>query len=86
MCLSTYLLHGPILEEEPTMEQRTNDSCTSKQQEQLTGHGSICPPWIRWFILESRLAIGSSSRRLRKGEVVDDTYDRQEASRILKLL
>ena len=42
-----------------------------KQQEQMASRGSGRPPWIRRFILESRPAIGSSSRRLRKGGVVD---------------
>ena len=44
-----------------------------KQQEQMASHGSGRPSWIHWFILESRPAIGSSSRRLQKGGVVDDT-------------
>ena len=42
-----------------------------KQQEQMASHGSGRPSWIHWFILESRPAIGSSSRRLWKGGVID---------------
>ena len=42
-----------------------------KQQEQMASRGSGRPPWIYRFILESCLAIGSSSHRLREGGVVD---------------
>ena len=42
-----------------------------KQQEQMASRGSRRPPWIRRFILESHPAIGSSSRRLWKGGVID---------------
>jgi hypothetical protein len=52
-----------------------------KQQEQMAGHGSGHLPWIRRFILESRPAIGSSSRRLWKGGVVDGSYKISRSTR-----
>jgi hypothetical protein len=52
-----------------------------KQQEQMAGCGSGHPPWIRRFILESCPAIGSSSRRLRKGGVVDDSDNISRSTR-----